>query len=273
MPVKRACSTLAAVAGIALIFAGVTIPATAHADGKVCNFRGKCTKKKVIKSDKKKVKVVVNTGSGKQIVITGDKKGSSSGSFKEFTCAKTASGDVSCSGVRDPKQPTATQGEDAEQIDANALAQSLIVQLQLRPIKMGVTPLAKGPDVMGLVGLPVWLWADDATRASWGPVTATAGELRLTAQVSSVTWDMGDGTRTSCGKGTEWKPGMGSRNGVALSSPTCGHTYTKQGTYTITATTNWHVEWSGYGDSGVQTLPLTATYRYVVGELQAVRVK
>jgi len=153
------------------------------------------------------------------------------------------------------------------------LAWLLVARVRLKPIKVGITPLAKGPRVMGLVGLPVWLWADDPTPTTWGPVTISAGAMSLTARVSSVTWDMGDGTKFSCGKGTGWKRGMVKADGSAYPSPTCGHTYSKQGRYTITATTHWNAHWTGYGESGDIPFPLTTTYRYTVAELQAIRVR
>lgn len=173
-----------------------------------------------------------------------------------------------------PPQPAACSGTDpATVVTPEQLARILLARVQLRPIKVGITPLAKGPNSMGLVGLPVWLWADDPTRTTWGPATITAGAMSLTARVSSVTWDMGDGTRVSCGKGTRWKRGMVKADGSAYPSPTCGHTYSKQGTYTITATTHWDVVWSGYGQTGSMDVQLTANYRYVVAELQAIRVR
>ena len=153
------------------------------------------------------------------------------------------------------------------------MARLLVARVQLKPITVGITPLAKGPNSMGLVGLPVWLWADDPSATTWGPVTITVGGMSLTAKVSSLSWEMGDGTRLSCGKGTEWKRGMVKADGSAYPSPTCGHTYSKQGTYTITATSHWVAHWSGYGESGDIPVPLSTSYRYVVAELQAIRVR
>ena len=174
-----------------------------------------------------------------------------------------------------PPEPGACAGKDPAVVVASPgeLARLLVARVQLRPIRVGITPLAQGPDVMGLVGLPVWLWADDPTPTTWGPVTITAGAMSLTARVESVVWDMGDGKRVSCGKGTEWKRGMVRADGSAYPSPTCGHTYSQQGRYTITVTTHWNAHWSGYGQSGDIPVPLTTTYRYVVAELQAIRVR
>lgn len=148
---------------------------------------------------------------------------------------------------------------------ARQMAWYLIDRIHLKPIRIGGTPLSSAPDSMGLVGLPVWLWVDRPSPDTWGPNRASAGGVSLVARVESITWSMGDGTTFSCGLGTPWKPALG-----AGESPTCGHVYVKQGTYTITATTHWVARWSGYGESGTIRLPLTARRTYRVGELQVI---
>ena len=148
-------------------------------------------------------------------------------------------------------------------VDPERLARSLLAQVELKPISIGLVP--KDPDAMTVVGLPVWLWVDEPTRTTWGPATIAAGGVSLTATVESVTWEMGDGTTLKCGKGTEWKRGKG-----AEPSPTCGHTYEKQGSYTIRARSHWVARWSGYGQSG--TIPVTSstTRQLDVGEIQVI---
>lgn len=190
-------------------------------------------------------------------------KGSSSGQGCE----------VPVDGVVTPAWCTDDSKSVYEIVSPAEIARRLMSQVQLKPIKVGITPLAKSPDSMGLVGLPVWLWADDPSPTTWGPVTITAGGMSLTAQVSSVSWDMGDGTKFSCGKGTEWKKGMALPDGSAYPSPTCGHTYSKQGRYTISATSHWVAHWSGYGQSGDIPVTVSTSYSYVVAELQAIRVR
>lgn len=149
-------------------------------------------------------------------------------------------------------------GANPEQI-----ARSLIARVQLQPIDIGLTPL--GTDVMTVVGMPVWLWVADPTATTWGPATIAAGGVRLTARVQSVTWDMGDGTILTCGEGTEWRRGMG-----AAPSPTCGHTYDKQGHYTIQARSHWVASWSGYGRSGTIPVTLSSVRRLDAGEIQVI---
>ncbi|MEA5117952.1 MAG: hypothetical protein VB036_10085 [Propionicimonas sp.] len=143
------------------------------------------------------------------------------------------------------------------------VARSLLAQVQLEPIHIGLTP--KGADPMTVVGMPVWLWVDEPTRTTWGPATITAGGVTLTATVESITWDMGDGSKLSCGKASEWQYGMG-----AAPSPTCGHTYEKQGRYTVRARSHWVARWSGYGQSGTIPVTLSATRQLDVGEIQVI---
>jgi len=149
---------------------------------------------------------------------------------------------------------------------AEQVARSLLAQMQLEPITMGMTPF--GSDPVALVGLPVWMWVEQPTRTTWGPATIRAGGVSLTAKVTSVRWDMGDGTKLDCGLGTRWVYGDG-----AKSSPDCGHTYVAQGTYTIRATSHWAARWSGYGRTGEIAINLSTSRKLPVGELQVIRIR
>ncbi len=148
-------------------------------------------------------------------------------------------------------------------VSPRTLAVSLLDSMDLEPIDIGMAP--KGADAVALVGMPVWLWVDDPSRTTWGPSTISAGGVTLTARVTKVRWDMGDGTKLSCGLGTEWKYGMGGDP-----SPTCGHTYQKRGKVTVTATAFWVAHWSGYGQSGDIHFQLVRTRELPVGELQVI---
>ena len=140
------------------------------------------------------------------------------------------------------------------------MARALLAEVQLEPIGIGMAPKAGVPVI---VGMPVWLWADDPSRTTWGPATITAGEMTLTAEVESVTWDMGDGSKVSCDKGTKW-------NGSDGASPTCGYVYEKRGKYTVRATSHWVARWSGYGQSGTIPVTLSRTRDVEVDELQVI---
>ena len=129
------------------------------------------------------------------------------------------------------------------------------------------------------VGIPVWLWVNQPTAATWGPMekTATLGGVTVTAtaKVQSLTWNSGDGQNVTCGEGTQFVAAAYA-NQAAVDSPTCGLRYqhtSKGGTFTVTATTNWIVEWTGGGQSGNIQMPTTSSSTDVrVGELQSVNV-
>ena len=75
---------------------------------------------------------------------------------------------------------------------------------------------------------------------------------------------MGDGQVVVCqGPGTPYLDSYGRR-----SSPTCGHTYTRQGRYTVRATSHWVISWAGIGQSGTIPLDLTNTVNLTIGEVQ-----
>jgi hypothetical protein len=75
---------------------------------------------------------------------------------------------------------------------------------------------------------------------------------------------MGDGRVVTCaGPGTAYKASYGTS-----SSPDCGHTYTRQGTHVVRATSHWVVAWSGIGQAGTITLDLTQATDVTIGEAQ-----
>lgn len=149
-------------------------------------------------------------------------------------------------------------------VNAESMARTLLARMQLQPIAIGWTPTS--PGAMGVVGVPTWLWVANAGRLTWGPASISAGGVSLTARVESVSWDMGNGDVVRCANsGTPWRRGMG-----ADPSPTCGYTYTQQGTYRVTATTHWVARWSGFGRSGQIPLSLSQSRVLEVGEIQVV---
>jgi hypothetical protein len=156
-------------------------------------------------------------------------------------------------------------------VDPGALARQLLVSLRIRAIDIGMVPQA-GPDRMGVVGLPVWLWVDDPRPQTVGPLSASRTEggvtVSLQARLASVDWDLGDGTVVRCAgdraRGTAYRTSYG-RN----ESPTCGHVYRRPGApYTITATAHWQVDWAGGGQSGTIPLELVSTTTRDIGEIQ-----
>ena len=155
-----------------------------------------------------------------------------------------------------------------------AIAQVAIQRMNLSAITIGLAP-NPGPGSVGLVGMPVWMWARNPTVQTSGPVTATASAggmtINATARLVQVTWSMGDGSTVICRTtGTPYLPADGQRP-----SPDCGHTYLTSssnqpgGTFTVTATSDWVVTWSGAGQTGTIQVPgLSRSTRIRVGEAQ-----
>ena len=153
--------------------------------------------------------------------------------------------------------------------DPAVLAQQAIASMNLRPISIGIVPEDR-PGSVGLVGMPVWLWAASPDAQSWGPITRSASAsgvtVTATAKVQRVRWQLGDGAVVVCGgKGTVYEDRFGKAD-----SPTCGYTYRKQGTYTVRAESQWSVAWSGMGASGTIPVLLTDSTTITIGELQVI---
>lgn len=135
------------------------------------------------------------------------------------------------------------------------VAEIAIKQMDIHAINVGVTPMP-GPNSVGIVGMPVWLWAANPDDHTVGPLTAsaTAGGVTVaaTARLLKVTWDMGDGNTVTCdGAGTPYKAVDGKSK-----SPDCGYVYQKSssheqdGKYKVTATSDWVITWAGAGQTG-----------------------
>ena len=158
---------------------------------------------------------------------------------------------------------------DAEATDPAILAQRAVARMQLQPIDIGIVP-EEGPDRVGIVGMSQWMWVNEPARNTFGPITrsARAGQFRVTAtaKVEKAVWDMGDGTSVTCvGAGTPYEDRFDTTE-----SPDCGHRYTKQGKYEVTATSYWTVQWEGMGQSGTIPLDFEATANIVMGEAQVI---
>lgn len=154
------------------------------------------------------------------------------------------------------------------------VAEIAIDQMNLRAIDIGITP-EPGADSIGLVGMPVWMWAANPDSHTYGPATASASAggitITATARVHQITWVMGDGNTVVCSTaGTPYRPSYGKKE-----SPDCGHVYTHSsggladGRFTVTAISDWVVTWEGAGQTG--TIRLNGLQRSVeiaVGEAQ-----
>lgn len=151
--------------------------------------------------------------------------------------------------------------------DPKVLATRAIRTMKLRAVSIGMVPESK-PGSVGLVGLPVWMWNASQDAETWGPVTKTASagaySVTATARVDKVVWSMGDGQVVVCRTpGTAYRDSFGDDD-----SPTCGYRYDRQGRYTVRATSYWHVDWAGLGQSGTIPLQFSDSTTITIGEVQ-----
>ncbi len=151
--------------------------------------------------------------------------------------------------------------------DPEELARAAVESMNLRAIQIGIVP-EQGPGRVGLVGLPTWMWVQDLGGSTWGPITRTATSgpwsVTATAEVERIVWDMGDGTTVVCTTpGTPYEDRFGD-----MDSPDCGHRYTEQGHYRVSATSYWVISWAGLGRSGTIEMDLVQEGQIVMGEAQ-----
>ena len=154
------------------------------------------------------------------------------------------------------------------------VAQIAVERMSLRAIDIGITPEAREGSI-GIVGMPVWMWAANPGSSTVGPITASASAggitVTATAEIHRITWDMGDGTVVRCTTaGTPYQAVFG-----MATSPDCGHVYERSSSrengsrYTVTATSNWVITWAGAGQTGTIRLDgLTRSVAIAVGEAQ-----
>lgn len=157
--------------------------------------------------------------------------------------------------------------------DVSAIARQLVLTMSVdRPvIRVGPDPSANEWN-MAVVGHPLWLWTTEPGTKS-ATMTSSGYRFTLAATRTSVTFDPGDATGAITCRSMSAYPGS---SAVGRTSPTCGHTYQHAspagGSFTITATGTWEVDWSAMGYSGTIPLTLSQTRALKVGELQALRV-
>lgn len=186
-----------------------------------------------------------------------------------YTCYQPQTGIVLFRWSIDPPERA---GEGPTPRDVARLA---ISSMGLKAVRIGIAPKAT-EDSVGIVGMPVWMWAGQPDAETVGPSTASATEggitVTATATLGKVTWSMGDGTKPVVCRtpGTPYAPKFG-----AQPSPDCGHVYAKSSAgladdrFTVTATSSWIVAWEGAGQTGTIRLDgLTRTARIAIGEAQ-----
>lgn len=190
-----------------------------------------------------------------------------------------------CQGLREAQARTVWQWRFPMAVGTpEQAAHDLVVKLGLQAVHIRMSPEPRG-DVMPVVGVPVWLWAQreqGSTELATREVDSNGYRLRVTPRLESVEWNLGDGTTVPCADpawGTPFVPGRG-----AEPSPSgCGHTYQRSSadrpgnTYTVTATSHWVVRWEVVGGDAlpaaqrrgeVRVDDLVAQRQVPVGEIQ-----
>lgn len=168
-------------------------------------------------------------------------------------------------GAAAPAPPTRAQVE--------AVVRSLVARLRLPDAVPQVGP---DPSVnewnMAVVGHPLWLWVEGPTQVNTN-VSGYGVTIRMDARRVGLSFAMGDGAVVRCSATTPYPVGVE----PGTPSPTCGHTYSKaslpQGSYRVTATAHWAINWSAIGYSGTIPLDIDDSRDLPVGELQAVVVR
>ncbi|SDB80776.1 hypothetical protein GA0111570_10396 [Raineyella antarctica] len=147
------------------------------------------------------------------------------------------------------------------------LAREAAATLQLpgQTVRVGPDPSLNRWDMLA-VGYPLWLWREGAGSMTES-VSLGGATLSMTATYRATTYDLGDGTRLTCTQSTPWVAGA---QPPGTPSPTCGHVYSRPGSYTITALHSWDLAWSGMGQSGTFPLTNTSSATVEVGELASV---
>jgi hypothetical protein len=169
-------------------------------------------------------------------------------------------------------------------VDANGLASATVAwvpqradpesaarrALQYTPLPEPAIGMSPPPERGAVVNVPLWLWVN---WQAWNPTVATATIDGVTvttmARPDRVLWNLGNGDEVICdGPGTPYDPARPE----ADQHSDCTYLFRQPGTFTITATLEWHVTWTavgvaGGGDLGVVRRSASATV--AVSEIQA----
>ncbi|WP_406485530.1 ATP/GTP-binding protein [Streptomyces microflavus] len=181
---------------------------------------------------------------------------------------------VNCPNSQGARTVWLPDGQDPDAtpvIDPEAVARRAVDSMKLAGPVVG-SPREAGTYV---VGMPMWMHLEPSPT-TYGPAeaSATAGGVTVTAtaKVTTVRWDMGDGTTVTChGPGTKYTPEQG--KGM---SPDCAHRYQRSasdkpdGRYRGTATAAWTITWTApaLGDAGEFNETRQTTWTAHVGEVQ-----
>ena len=191
----------------------------------------------------------------------------------EQKAAQRASG-VACAGVTVVAgevpaacRPAEGGGPAAPRVSVEDVREEATDQISLSAPDLKASPCLAGGGCKGTVGVPVWLWVGDGSSLPSDSASASAGPytVNVNAQVRQVEWSLGDGQTTICsGSGTPYDKAT-----HGWSAPECGFEkgWQKAGTYTLTASYVWDVDWSG-SVTGSDSQTMSSTQQVTVREIQ-----
>jgi hypothetical protein len=154
-----------------------------------------------------------------------------------------------------------------QRTDPETVARRALRYTSLPDPAIGMSP---PPERGAVVNVPQWLWVNSQ---AWNPTVATATIDGVTvttmARPDRVVWNLGNGDEVICdGPGTPYDPARPE----ADQHSDCTYLFRQAGTFTITATLEWHVTWTAVGmasggDLGV--VRRSASTTVAVSEIQA----
>lgn len=167
-------------------------------------------------------------------------------------------------------------------------AAMLQARIQISPIEIGLAPSesvhsddpAGGAYRRTWVGIPVWAWVENPGPGTFEPVSDSDSFggvfVTGTATLHRLVWHPGDGQAPiGCQQGTPFNLAYWADR-PAEDSPSCGWRYqdtSGDGTFTVTAESQWVFNWEAGGRSGQIIMQPTQTSTEVrVGELQSVNI-
>ena len=162
----------------------------------------------------------------------------------------------------------------AAPVNAEAVALRIAAKIGFQAIDIGYFPYLNTDRT--IVSWHTWLWAKNPSQKQWGTITSSETEqgvtVSITATPKQLIFNMGDGGTERCDTpGRAWPEGKASHGDPGPTN--CSYKYKKTGRYTITATTVWHITWSGNGTSGSFTHEVSNNITISVTELRTVNTK
>lgn len=137
----------------------------------------------------------------------------------------------------------------APTVDVVAVTRQAVASLALPSSELGIDPAPSANEWgAAAVGQQLWFWAPHASRQDT-QVSSQGIDIAISAVPLGLVVDNGDGTRLNC-TSTDRLTGPFQNQ----PSPSCGHAYATKGSYTISASRAWQVNWSALGQSGTETV-------------------